>query len=556
MKKKYVLGVDFGTLSARALLVDTENGTEVAEAAYPYPHGVMDECLPCGKELPPKYALQHPKDYTDVLSQSIKDVLQSANVSSKDVVGLGIDFTTCTWLPIDENATPLCFLPQFQQEPHAYVKLWKHHGATKYANIIDHVARKRQEKWFSVYGQKSSSEWALAKTLETLSEAPQVYNNAYRFIEAGDWLSLLLTGKETHSINLAGLKAFWSGDHGGFPDNDFMTAVDPRLDHIIGDKISANVNALTEFAGTLNDFGANLTGLAVGTPVALPLADAHAALPGTNVTREGELLLIVGTSSVHMVNAKGKYDIPGICGYVKDGVIPGFYIYEAGQAGCGDSFDWFVKNSVPADYTLAAKERKISIHALLREKASLLVPGESGLLALDWWNGSRSPLKNDFLSGTILGLTLSTKPEEIYRALIEATAYGTRQIIENYEKGGIKINKIVAAGGIAHKDSMMMQIYADVTGRTIFVAKTKQAGAKGSAAMAAVAAGIFNDITEAAAHFAQEPAFIYHPDYDNHITYNALYDEYSRIHNYFGQEENNVMKHLFTLSQNAKSARQ
>ncbi len=552
MKKRYVLGVDFGTLSARALLIDAESGSEVAEASCSYPHGVMDMTLPCGKKLPPKYALQHPSDYLDVLGKTVRNVLTLAGVSPEEVAGMGIDFTTCTWLPIDTDGTPLCLLPRYENEPHAYVKLWKHHGATTYAEEIDRVAVQRKEKWFSVYGQKSSSEWALAKTLETLREAPKVFDDAYRFMEVADWLSLLLTGKETHGINFAGLKAFWSGDHGGFPGNDYMKAVDPRFDNIIGGKLSASVNALPEIAGTLNDKGAALTGLNVGTPLALPIADAHAAVPGLNVTKEGDLLLIVGTSSVHMVNAKERHNITGICGYVKDGVIPGYYIYEAGQAGCGDCFDWFVKNCIPAAYRDEADKRGISIHAYLREKAIPLTPGESGLLALDWWNGSRSPLKNDCVSGTILGLTMTTKPEEIYRALIEATAFGTRQIIENFENGGIAINNICAAGGIALKDAMMMHIYADVTGRTIHVARTAQAAARGSAVMAAVAAGLFSDIKEAAAHFAQEPAFTYHPNPKNHEIYNKLYAEYRRLHDYFGKEQNTVMQHLSDLSRAAK----
>ncbi len=553
MKKHYALGVDFGTLSARALLLDAENGREVAEATCNYPHGVMDAALPSGKRLPPKYALQHPSDYIEVLGKTVREVLHTAGVSAEEVAGLGLDFTACTWLPITADGTPLCLLPQYENQPHAYVKLWKHHGATAYAEEIDRVAMERGEPWFSVYGSKSSSEWALAKTLETLREAPAVFDATYRFLEAADWLSLRLTGQETHSLNFAGLKAFFSGDHGGFPQNEFMKAVDPRLDGIIGGKMAASVQSWPEIAGKLSAEGAALTGLAEGTPLALPLADAHAAIPGLNITGEGELLVIVGTSSVHMINARSRKPIPGICGYVRDGVIPGYYIYEAGQAGCGDCFDWFVKNGVPARYEREAHERDISIHALLREKASRLAPGESGLLALDWWNGSRSPLKKDLLSGLVLGMTLATTPEEIYRALIEATAFGTRLIIEGYEAGGIAVERICAAGGIAQKDPMMMQIYADVTGRTIRVAGTAQAAARGSAAAAAVAGGLFADIKEAAAHFARPDHAVYFPNPDHHAVYDLLFAEYRRLHDDLGRGQNPVMERLYRIA--AKSRR-
>lgn len=555
MKKRYVLGIDFGTLSARALLLDATNGNEVSEASCAYAHGVMDEMLPCGKRLPPKYALQHPADYVESLQKVVRTVREQTDVTPEQIVGVGIDFTTCTWLPVDADFTPLCLRASYEHEPHAYVKLWKHHGATECAEEIDRVARERGEEWFSVYGNKSSSEWALAKTLETLREAPEVFADTHRFLEAADWLSHLLTGRETHAVDFAGLKGFWSSEHGGYPDNEFFKAVDPRLDGIVGTRISPHVHTLPDIAGTLNVRGAELTGLAVGTPLALPLPDAHAAIPGLNAVHEGELLLIVGTSSVHMLNSKLGHPIEGICGYVKDGVIPELYTYEAGQAGCGDCFDWFVRNCVPTAYRAEAEARGISIHALLRERAMRLSPGESGLLALDWWNGSRSPLKNDRLSGTVLGLTLTTTPEEIYRALIEATAFGTRLIIEGYERGGIAVNSICAAGGIAQKDPLLMQIYADVTGRTIRVEASAQAAARGSAVYAAVAAGLYSNVQEAAARFALPDHAVYTPDPDRHAVYNALYAEYRRLHDYFGRGENTVMHRLCAISATARKKR-
>ena len=544
--KKYVIGIDFGTLSGRCVLVDVESGAEVAESVLEYAHGVMDERLPSGRALPKLYALQHPQDYLDVLRFTVRDVLSRAKVSRDAVVGMGIDFTSCTVLPIDKDGVPLCFNEKYKDEPHAYVKLWKHHSAQSEADEITALAEERGEPWLGAYGRKISSEWALPKLLEILREAPEVYNDTERFVEAADWLSLMLTGKESHSAVFAGYKALWSD--GGYPSNEFMVALDKCLDGVVGTKISENVLAMDNIAGVLNDSGAELTGLNAGTSLALPMIDAHAAMPASGCTEDGDLILIVGTSSCQILNSVRKKSVEGICGYVKDGVIPGFYTYEAGQPAVGDVFDWFVKNCVPAAYTAEAAKRGISIHKLLRERASKLKVGQSGLLALDWLNGNRSVLVDSALSGMILGLTLRTRPEEIYRALIEATAFGTRMILEQYEHNGIEIKRVCAAGGIAQKDEMMMQIYADVLGKEISIAASAQAGALGSAIYAAVAAGVYPSVSAAARALAKKPVRVYTPNSDDGKAYNALYAEYKRLHDYFGKGENNVMKVLKEIS--------
>ena len=288
-------------------------------------------------------------------------------------------------------------------------------------------------------------------------------------------------------------------------------------------------------------------GLAEGTPVAIPVIDAHAPLLSLNVMHEGEMLAVMGTSFCYILHSRIKACVPGIFGGVKDGVLPGLYTYETGQAGAGDSFDWFVHRCVPASYEEEARARGMRIYALLREKAKALKVGESRLLALDWLNGDRS-LKNDALSGVILGLTLHTRPEEIYRALIEATAYGARQSIEVFESCGIQIQSICAAGGIAQKDPMLMQIFADVTNRTIRVPLTLQAGARGSAVNAAVAGGLFADLPHAAAHFAIAEERVYRPDPENHARYDKLYREYQELYRYFGQGGNKVLERLNALS--------
>ena len=543
--KRYTIGVDFGTLSGRALLLDAESGAVLATSVLNYPHGVMDRELPDGTSLPPQYALQHPADYIEVLKTTVPDVLRQADVSPEEVVGIGIDFTTCTLLSMYEDGTPLCMDPKYEHEPHAYVKLWKHHGAQPEADFINALAKERGEEWIDVYGGKISSEWAIPKILETLHKAPEVFADTARFLDAGDWLSYVLTGEESHAAGFAGFKCLWGADR-GYPNNDFFTAVDPRLSGLIGTKISADVRTVEGTAGKLSAKGAELTGLCEGIPVALPILDAHAAMPALDIVKPGVLMIIVGTSGVQLVHADRKYDLQGICGYVRDSVVPGLYTYEAGQSGLGDCFDWFVKNGVPESYEREARESGMSIHKYLREKAKALRVGESGLLALDWLNGNRSTLQDADLSGMVLGITLSTRPEEIYRALIEATAFGLRRILDVFTGGGMEIFSIRASGGIAKKDEMLMQIYADVCGKTIDVVNTEQGAAHGSAIYAAVAAGVYPSVVEASEALAVKDAQTYTPNPENFARYEQLYAEYCRLYDYFGTE-NHVMKRLCAM---------
>ncbi len=538
--KKYVIGVDFGTLSGRCALVDIKTGEEVAEAVFFYPHAVMEERLENGVILPENFALQHPQDYLDTLRVTIPEVLKKAGVDSEAVVGIGIDFTACTLLPMDKDGTPLCFKEEFMSEPHAYVKLWKHHAAQKEADDINALSAARKEKWLPAYGGKISCEWALPKILETLRHAPSVYNATERFIEAADWLSLMLTGVETHSAAFAGYKALWRD--GAYPSNSFMTALDERLNGIAGTKISENIVGINDVAGYIDERGAALTGLKQGTVVAVPMIDAHAAMPALNVTGDGQLMIIVGTSACHILNSKTGQDVKGICGYVKGGVVDGLYTYEAGQAAVGDAFDWFVKNCVPSSYEKEAEQKGVSIHKLLREKAKLLDPETEKLIALDWWNGNRSVLVDPSLKGLILGLTLQTKPEEIYRALIESTAFGLKTVVNCYEENGIHIGGICAAGGIAQKDEMMMQIYADVLNREISIAGSSQAAALGSAIYAAVAVKEYPSVKEAAEKMSKPCLKTYRPEQKNVKAYEKLYEKYKRLHDIFGVIEPELMR--------------
>lgn len=551
--KKYSLGIDYGSLSGRAVLVDLETGEEVASSIFEYPHAVMSDTLPSGKKLENAFALQHPQDYIDVLKNTVHAVISEAGAEPSQVVGMGIDFTACTMLPIFSDGTPLCMTDKFSDEPHAYVKLWKHHAAQEQADRINALAEKTNQKWLSRYGGKISSEWMFAKILETAEKAPDVYDSTERFIEAGDWIVMVLTGNETHNSCMAGYKAMWH-KRDGYPDNEFFGALNPKMKDIIGTKISENVLPMGAKASVISKRGAELTGLCEGTAVAVSNVDAHVALPACGITSSGKMLMIMGTSTCHILMGDEEVNVPGICGVVEDGVLPGLFGYEAGQSCVGDHFEWFVKNCVSREYMENAEKQGVNIHKYLREKAKNLKVGESGLVALDWWNGNRSILVDVDLSGVILGMTLSTKPEEIYRALLEATAYGTRVIIDNFEENGVKISELYAAGGIAEKDELMMQIYADVTNREIRISASPQAPALGSAIFGAVASGYFATAADAAAVMGKIKDTVYKPIPENVAAYDRLFKEYKILHDYFGRGSNDVMKRLKAIKEEATNA--
>jgi L-ribulokinase len=545
---KYTIGVDYGTQSGRAVLVEIGTGKEVATAVKPYTHGVMDEFLPDGTtKLDHDWALQHPTDYLEVLQITIPEVLDKAQVSPEDVIGIGIDFTACTVLPIDKSGTPLCLKPEYSKNPHSYVKLWKHHAAQDEANRLNEIAEQRGERFLQRYGGKISSEWMIPKVWQILNEAPEIYHNADQILEATDWVISKLTGEVKRNSCTAGYKAMWHKKD-GYPSSEFFKALDPRLEHVVEEKLSTDIVAIGSKAGELTEEGAKLTRLKPGTAVAVANVDAHVAVPAVGITEPSKLLMIMGTSTCHILLGEEEKIVPGMCGVVEDGVIPGFMGYEAGQSCVGDHFEWFTENCVPASYYEEAKEKGVNIHQLLTEKASKLEVGESGLLALDWWNGNRSTLVDADLTGVLLGQTLLTKPEEIYRALIEATAYGTRMIVETFRDNGVPVNEVYAAGGIAEKNTMMMQIYADVLNMNIKISASSQTPALGSAMFGAVAAGKerggYDTITEAARDMGRVKDYVYQPNHDHSVVYDQLYTEYARLYDYFGRGENNVMKTL------------
>jgi L-ribulokinase len=559
---KYAIGVDFGTESGRSIIVDVSDGSELAAAVYSYSNGVIDERLPLPDRsvlLPPDWALQDPDDYLRVFKTTIPAILRESGVEPADVIGVGIDFTACTMLPVRADGTPLADDPGYRANPHAWVKLWKHHAAQPEADRINEVARDTGQPWLGRYGGKISSEWFFSKALQILDEAPDVYAAADRLIEASDWVVWRLTGTETRNACTAGYKAMWS-KRDGFPDESYFAALDPRLGSVVDAKMRRDIRSMGERAGGLSEEAAAWTGLRPGTAVAVANVDAHVAVPAATVIEAGRMVMIMGTSTCHIVLSAEERAVPGMCGYVEDGVIPGFFGYEAGQSCVGDHFSWFVEHAVPETYAQEARERGSDLHALLQEKASTLRVGESGLLALDWWNGNRSVLVDAGLGGLLVGATLATVPEEIYRALIEATAYGTRVIIETFEAHGVPVREIVACGGLAEKSPLIMQIYADVTGRPFKLSASEQTPALGSAMFGAVAAGAaaggHSTIDDASRAMARLKDVVYEPIPDNRAAYDVLYREYLRLHDYFGRGGNDVMKVLKGMRENAKVLRE
>ncbi|MDR3084903.1 MAG: ribulokinase [Christensenellaceae bacterium] len=544
-----LLGVDFGTLSARAVLVSAKDGGVLGESSCDYPHGVLDRELPGGCPLPADWALQHPSDYLFALRGAISGALKSARLSPRNVVGLGIDFTSCTVVAADDSGVPLCLKEEWRGRPHAYPKLWKHHAAQPQADRMTALALERGEPWLPLRGGRVSPECLFPKALQVLEEDPEIYAAAGLFLEAGDWMTFMLTGNLSRNACMAGYRALWDGE---YPSSEFFGALNPGFEAIEG-KLKGPVLPLGSQIGQINERGAAISGLLPGTPVAAAVLDAHVGMAAAGIAETGRLLLVMGTSTCHLVLGDEPKEVPGICGAVKDGMVPGFYGFEAGQSCVGDAFSWFLQNCLPGEVLREAESRKRSPHALLRERAQKLLPGESGLLALDWWNGNRSVLIDGDLSGVLFGLTLHTRPEEIYRALIESTAFGTRKIIENYRAHGVAVSELIASGGIAQKDPMMMQIYADVCGLPLRVAETKQGGALGSAIFASVASGEHEDLLAAMRAMVRPPIAEYLPIARNRRLYEKLYMQYSRLHDLFGRDENGAVKALRAIAREAEA---
>lgn len=559
---KYIVGIDFGTLSGRAAVIRVSDGKEVGTAVTDYRHGVMDRTLTAGdgQKLPPDYALQVPADYIEVLQTAIPRAVKEAGIDAEDVIAIGLDATSATLFACKADGTPLCELDEFKNHPHAYIKLWKHHGAQEQADRIVALAKERNEPWLARYGGVMSSELGMPKMLETLEKDPEVYAATEVFANLMDWATWRLTGTLTYSAGDSGYKRMYID--GSYPSEDYLTALNPEFGGVFSEKQTAEVLPLGSKAGELSEEAAEWTGLKPGIVVATGNIDAHVAAAAFNALKPGQMTGIMGTSSCWLVPGEEVKEVPGMFGVVDGGLVEGSWGFECGQTAVGDIFAWFVDHCVPIDYAQKSGDffenpsrAPRNVHDLLTEAAAGMKPGESGLIALDWHNGNRSILADANLTGLMIGQTLATLPHEQYRALIEATAFGARRIVDAFEESGVEVNEIICGGGLI-KNQLLMQIYADVFNRELALCSSQQPGALGSAIFAAVAAGVYPDAPTAAEAMSARDTKTYSPIPENAAIYEELYQEYRTLHDYFGRGENPVMHNLKELTRRVKSGEQ
>ena len=538
-EKKFVIGCDFGTLSVRSVLFDIKNGEEIASSVYDYENGIIDQFLPgTNIEVPIDGALQDPRDYERGLVKTVKDIIKKSKANPANIGAIGTDFTGCTILPVKEDSTPLCFINKFKDNVHSWVKLWKDHSANKYVYKIIELAEKRKEKFLSISGGKISSEFFLPKTMMIVDQAEEIYSNADYIMEAGDWIVWRLTGNLSRNMAALTTRANYCD---GFAPADFYKELDARLKDLYS-KLGGTVLQLDQKAGYLTEKYQQELSLPE-IPVAAGNIDSCVTVPACGVCDESGLVMIMGTSTCFMTVLKEYKESFGI-EKIKNGILPGFWGYITGQSSVGDMFEWFIKNCIPVHYYEEAKSRSLGIHTYLRSLVEGEKPGAAGLLALDWFNGNRREILDANLSGLVMGMNIKTRPEEIYRALIESTGFGAKLIINAFEENDILIKELFATGGIPNKDSMTMQIYADITGKTIKIPQTSQPGALGSAIFASVAAGLHPDIKTAARHMTHIKKEQYTPNMQNNKIYSKLFNEYMKIYNYFTNPCRSVMKNL------------
>jgi L-ribulokinase len=540
----YAIGVDFGTESGRALLLDARTGEELAVGVVRYPHGVIDHRLPAGGEhLRPDWALQDPDDWVTVLEDAIAYVVADAGVEPSKVGGLGVDFTSCTVLPVDADGIPLCKYEQWRRRPHAWPKLWKHHAAQPVADRLTEVALERNEGFLSRYGGRISSEWYFPKLIELWLEDREIYDEAHAFIEATDWVVWWLTGREIRQSCTAGYKAMWSPEE-GLPSRQYFEAAYPGF-ATPGEKLGHEFVPLGTRAGTLTPDAAKAIGLPESVAVAVGNVDSFASLPGAGVEQPGVFVSVIGTSICDMVVSPHEIRMPGITGVVKDGILPGLYGYEAGQAAVGDMLAWFVEAfGAPAGQSYEELERG----------AAAIGPGETGLVALDWWNGNRTVLADADLTGVIVGLTLQSTPEQIYRALTESIAFGNRRIMDNFSEHGLALDRIVACGGIAEKSPLTMQLFADTSGRPVDVPGSAEIPARGAALFGAVAAGVYEDVSSAIAATRPPTARTYDPDAVAGRVYEEVYAIYRELYETLGRSRAELLHGLKRIRNERRAA--
>jgi L-ribulokinase len=537
MSANYVIGLDYGTNSVRTLIVNAANGKEVATAVWNYEHGEAGVIL----SRDPNLARQHPADYVKGAEVTIKKALAQAKktvrgFSPEQVVGIGVDTTGSTPLPVDQNGRPLAFQKRFAKHLAAMAWLWKDHTSVAEAAEITEKAREMRPHYLAKCGGTYSSEWFFSKILHCLRTAPEVFDAAYTWVECADWIPAMLTDTEapdklTVGVCAAGHKAMYSDEWGGYPDAEFLSALDPKLGQLRA-RLRPKAYTIDRAVGGLTAEWAQRTGLRAGIPVAVGAFDAHLGAVGSGIA-PGTLVKIIGTSTCDMMVVpfgQPLADIPGLCGIVNGSILPGYWGLEAGQSAVGDIFNWFVNYLQPGG-------KKLGSHEALTQGAARLKPGESGLLALDWNNGNRTILVDQRLTGLLLGQTLYTTPAEIYRALIEATAFGALTIINRFEEYGVKVEQVVNCGGIAEKNPLVMQIYADVTGRPMKISRSAQTCALGAAIAGAVVAGVHPDVPTAQRAMTGLKPRVFQPNPEAHQIYQRLYPLYRKLHDAFGTRD-------------------
>ena len=538
MKEAYVIGVDYGTLSGRAVVVRVADGAVLACCAKSYAHGVLTEALPDGTPLPDGFAMAVAEDYLDVLRDTVRSAVREAGVPPDSIIGIGVDATSCTMVPSDRAGNPLSANPAFAGDPHAYIKLWKHHATLPQTQRLTEAARERREPFLSRCGNHPSCEWMIPKIMELREKSPEAYRAAERCTDLCDWLTWRLTGTLTRSVGAMGFKSHWSADR-GYPSEDFWDCLYPGFGAEVREKLEGPVLPIGSRAGVLCAEAARRLGLPAGIAVAVGTLDGHSCTAALGIRAPGDAALVVGTSNVLTFVSGDLHEIDGICGVVYGGLVPGMFGYDSGQSGTGDMLDWFVQHAVPASYTQEAAAAGISIHALLCEKALRREPWNNPLTVLDWWNGNRNVLCNLSLPGVIWGLTLQTRPEDIYCAMLQAIACGTRKILEQCGNYGLMFRSISACGGIPAKNPFLMQQYADLLALPVRVSGHPNVPALGAGIYAAAAAGSENggyaSLEEAVHAMGIWDFLTYHPDPERAEAYEALYRRYRALHDLLGR---------------------
>jgi L-ribulokinase len=557
----YVVGVDYGTLSGRAVVVRVSDGAELGTGVHPYPHAVLERSLPASlasteRPLPPEWALQVPEDYREVLRVAVPAAVAAAGIDPAQVIGIATDFTACTMVPTLADGTPLNEVDGLADRPHAYVKLWKHHAAQGQADRINDLARNRGELWLPRYGGLISSEWEFAKGLQLFEEDREVYDRMEHWVEAADWIVWQLSGAYVRNACTAGYKGQYQsfeGHDGKYPSAAFLGELADGFETFVEDKLEHAIGQLGDRAGGLTAEAAGWTGLPEGIAVAVGNVDAHVTAPAAQAVGPGQMVAIMGTSTCHVMSAEVLREVPGMCGVVDGGIISGLWGYEAGQSGVGDIFGWFTEHGVPAYVTEAAAAAGEGVHEHLTRLAAQQEVGEHGLVALDWHSGNRSVLVDHELSGLVVGQTLATRAEDVYRALLEATAFGTRVIVETFRDSGVPVEEFIVAGGL-QKNALLMQVYADVTRLPLSVIDSEQGPALGSAIHAAVAAGAYDDVPAAAKQMGKVRRHVFVPDEARAAAYDALFEQYVALHDHFGRATT-TMRRLKAIRREAMARR-